>query len=358
MRAMSAVGEITREAFHTEERAFDWRSGVAGAVAAVGPLTVGMAVGDPVAGFVATIGGLNTALCVPRAGLPSRLWWGGLAVAGGVASLLVADVAAQGTGALVVATLAWVGLWALWRAAGSGGPLLGFVTSAVFVIFAGLPDGAPVDRRLLWFVLGAVPGLAIMVVARDGPAAVTRRGVPREALAGLAAGVAHDRALRAHAVRLGAAVAAATLAYRLLELPHGYWVAVTTLAVLQPGEHATRVRVLQRAAGTLGGAAIIIAITLLTDQRWLLMACAAASACAVYALDRRGYFWLVVLLTPTVLFMLSAVDFQGDDVALDRVLNSSLGLVIGLVIGEAVWQLAALRARGARGGRASPGHAA
>jgi hypothetical protein len=107
-----------------------------------------------------------------------------------------------------------------------------------------------------------------------------------------------DTGLRAHALRLAVAVAASTLVYRAIGLPHGYWVALTTLAILQPGEHATRVRVLQRAVGTLGGAALIIVITLAIDERWLLVAGAAAAAFWRYALDDRGYFWLVVLLTP------------------------------------------------------------
>ena len=38
--------------------------------------------------------------------------------------------------------------------------------------------------------------------------------------------------------------------HRLIDLPHGYWVPLTTLAILQPTEHGTLVRSLQRAAGT------------------------------------------------------------------------------------------------------------
>ena len=41
-----------------------------------------------------------------------------------------------------------------------------------------------------------------------------------------------------------------------------------------------------------------------------------------------------MLLTPTVLLMISAVDFEGDTVALDRVADSMLGIVIGLAFGE------------------------
>ena len=52
------------------------------------------------------------------------------------------------------------------------------------------------------------------------------------------------------------------------------------------------------------------------------------------ALRERGYFWLVVMVTPTALLMLSAVDFEGDTVAFDRVSNSLIGIVIGLAFAE------------------------
>jgi uncharacterized membrane protein YccC len=202
------------------------------------------------------------------------------------------------------------------------------------VILAGLPPGAPLGRRLGWYLLGALPGLALMVVARAGD----RREIPfgREALRTVLYAALHDRALRAHAARLAFAIGAGTLAYLLIDLRHGYWVPLTTLAILQPGEHGTRVRSLQRAVGTLGGAALIVVIVVGTDLRWPLVACGAAAAFGLYALHERGYFWLVVLLTPTVLLMLSAVDFEGDKVAVERVANSALGIVVGLVIGEIV----------------------
>ena len=121
----------------------------------------------------------------------------------------------------------------------------------------------------------------------------------------------HDHALFWHVVRLAVAVSAGTLVYRLADLAHGYWIPLTTLAVLQPGHHATDVRSIQRAAGTIVAALLVIIITVLTEQRWPLVACAGATAFLIYALRERGYFWLVVMVTPTALLMLSAVRFRG-----------------------------------------------
>jgi len=158
MAPMSAASDLVREAFRTEERGVDWRSGLAGALAAIGPLAIGLAVDEPAAGFIAAIGGLNTALAVPRADLRARLWWGALALLGGAAALALAGAASESDARLVLLSLAWVALWAFFRAAGPSGALLGFATSAVFVILAGLPATAPLDERLAWFALGTATG--------------------------------------------------------------------------------------------------------------------------------------------------------------------------------------------------------
>jgi len=329
---MSAASDLVREAFRTKERRVDWRSGLAGAAAAIAPLAVGLAVDEPAAGLTASLGGLNVALCVPRADLRARLWWGSLAVLGQAVAVVVAGAASKGDARLVLLSFAWVAVWAFFRAAGPVGALLGFATSAVLVIFAGLPTSAPLGERLAWSALGAVAGLALMVLARRGP----ERSIPvgLEALRKVRSALLHDYTLRAYALRLAVAVGAGSLLYVLVDLPHGYWVPLTTLAILQPSEHGTLVRSLQRGAGTLLAVALIVGILLATDNPWPLIACAAATAFLLYAVDERGYFWLVVMLTPSVLLMISAVDFEGDTIALDRVAQTMVGIVIGLAFGE------------------------
>ncbi len=328
-----------KEAFRTEEHALEWRAGIAGAVATVGPLAIGIASGEATLGLIAGIGGLNTSLCVPGAGLRSRLWWGSLAAVSAVAAFTLANVVRDYEWAVVVVTLLWVSGWAFARAAGRAGSILGFATAAVFVVLSGIPASPePFGERLLWFSLGALVGLVLTVAARSGPE--PSKHVVRDSLRAVRQAVTgQDSALRAHAARLGVAVAASTLFYLVIDLAHGYWVPLTTLAILQPEERATRVRSVQRAAGTFAGAGLIIAITFATHDPWALAAGAAVAAFGLFALDERGYFWLVVLITPTVLFMLSAVDFQGDDIGIERVADSSLGILIGLAFGEVAWRL-------------------
>lgn len=152
--------------------------------------------------------------------------------------------------------------------------------------------------------------------------------------------IADDGLLRAHALRLASIVAVTTLLYEVLGLDHRYWVPLTVLAVLQPDEHASDVRALQRAAGALVGAALIALITIATGAPWPMVAAQGIAAFWLFAVFARGYFWLVVLLTPTALLTVSAVDYEGDAIAHQRAGWSALGIVLGLAIAELCWRLA------------------
>jgi uncharacterized membrane protein YccC len=324
---------LVAEAFAVQEHGIDVWSGLAGAIATAGPVAIGVAAGNRPAGLAAGIGGLNTALGVPRSDLASRLWWGTIGLLGGCGATLLATLATPHAWVLALVSMAWVGIWALLRAAGPAGALVGFATGAVFVIIAGFPPHAQsLGGRELWFAIGSLVGLLLMVATRRGPNASAPG--PRASIVAVREGAMHDAGLQAHAMRLAVAVALATLLERGLGMPHGYWVALTVLAILQPGPHATEVRSLQRAAGTLGGVVVIIVVTAVTGDAWALVVCTALASLGLFALDERGYFWLVVMLTPTALLMLSIADFQGFEVGVQRTLNSALGIVFGLLIGE------------------------
>jgi hypothetical protein len=347
---VSEARQLVAEAFEVEQRGFDLRAGAAGALAALGPLAIGVAVDEPAIGITASLGGLNAALTVPLGvDLRRGLLWGLLAVFGGAASAALATLVAPSTVALVAATFVWTAVWSYLRAGGRTGALVAFVIAAQLVILAGLPsEGLGDTARGLWHLAGGALGLTLMIAAcgfrsrNAGHFAATQPHGGTAALleAGLATlrAAARDRRLATHALRLAGIVAATTLLYRELDLIHGYWVPVTILAVLQP-EHDSRVRAVQRAAGTFGGTAVVVAIVALTASEWTLVAFAAASAFFLYALRPRGYFWLVVLLTPTVPLMTSALDYQSVEIAIERAVNSAAGIAIGLGWGELMWRL-------------------
>jgi hypothetical protein len=340
------TGGVWAEAFRVERRGVDLRAGIAGALASCTPLALGVVTGEPAIGVTACFGGLNAALGVPRGALRERVGWGAGAALGCCLSVALATAVQASVAASVAAAFGLVGLAALLRTFGPDGGLTGFVLGAIFVIANGIPAGSlDVGERVLWFGLGSLAGVVLMVAAyaRDAPPPRPWATPPAKVLAlgarQLRRAVATDPLLRAHALRLASIVAATTLLYRLLELEHGYWVPLSVLAILQPNEHASDVRALQRAAGTLAGAALIALLTIATGQQWVIVAAQGLAAFGLFALFARGYFWLVVLITPTALLTLSAVDYQGVGVALQRAGWSALGIALGLGIAELGWRL-------------------
>jgi uncharacterized membrane protein YccC len=335
------------EAFRVERRGIDPFAGLAGALASCVPLALGVALDEPEIGVVACFGGLNGALAVPRGPMRERLGWGiGAAVACCV-SVALATAVQGSVAASVVVAFAWIGLAAFMRTFGRAGGLTGFVIGAIFVIANGIPtESLDVGTRVLWFLAGSFLGVTLMVAAYaraappPGPAGTPLGRVLVRGARQLQHAVVGDALLRAHALRLASIVAATTLFYRLLELQHGYWIPLTVLAVLQPDEHASDVRAVQRGAGTLVGTALITLLMITTGDDWLLVTAQGIAAFGLFALFARGYYWLVVLLTPTALLTISAVDYQGDAIAAERAGWTALGIVLSLVIAGRLWRLA------------------
>ena len=277
--------------------------------------------GEPEIGVTACFGGLNAALAVPRGALRERVGWGAGAALGCCA---IGRRRHRGPGEHGRVRRRGRSRWSGWprscaRSARTGG-LTGFVIGAIYVITQRHPGGVARPRRARALVRARVAGRrrphgrglrARRPSAGGGPGRRSRpssraaRGSSRDAIAG-------DARLREHALRLASIVAATLLLARVLGLEHGYWIPLTILAVLQPEEHASGVRAVQRATGTLVGTALIALITVLTGEEWLMVAAQAFAAFGLFAVFSRGYFWLVVLLTPTALLTISAVDYQGD----------------------------------------------
>ena len=116
----------------------------------------------------------------------------------------------------------------------------------------------------------------------------------------------------------------------------GYWIPLTALAVLQPDGHSSRVRALQRTTGTLLGTAAVVVVAEVTDATGVIVALVAVAAFALFALRSRSYHWLVTLLTPTALLMISTVGFDGRDLALDRLGTTAAGVALALAAAAVV----------------------
>jgi hypothetical protein len=319
---------MERDAFRAEERTVNIALAVAGAIATTAPLVLGVAIGKHTLGLICAMGGLNTALVMSPIARRRRMTWGSVTALSGTAAVGVATLAHQPAWVAVLATVVWSSAWAVLRAVGPEGTLVGFTTTAVLVIVIGLP-GTPGEwwPRMIEYAIGSLLALVLMSIPAPTPGGPQPGPIPWGAVTGTIAGAG---IVRRHAIRVGLVAGAATVLYRALHLTFGYWIPLTAVAVLQPDSHSSRVRALQRTAGTLVGTGIVAVVAVLTRNESALVVIIFLVSGGLFALKQRGYFWLTMLLTPTALLMVSTVRFYGWDISITRLVNTAVGLVIAV----------------------------
>ena len=333
------TNDLAGEAFHVVDGDIDWPIATAGMLATATPLFVGLATGNAHLGLFAALGGMNVALAMPGAKVSDRWIWGVLALVGSTAAVALGVLTQPSVVACVAATFIWIALWSTLRVAGKHGALTGFVVSAVFVVTNGI-SSAPLEQEVACLAVGGAFGLIVMVLAVLGSKPVeTETTWPglSTTLSQARSGLLDDQSLRHHALRIGLTTALAVLAYRLIDLPYGYWVALTALAILQPGAHTSRVRALQRGSGSFIGILTATVVVLVTANPWWLAAATALTAFSLFGLRERNYHWLVMLLTPTVLLMISTTNYSELSICAYRILNTALGIALALVATFFVW---------------------
>lgn len=176
----------------------------------------------------------------------------------------------------------------------------------------------------------AVAALALAVCALTEtlrhPATPERR-FPVEPLQPLA-----DRLIAAGRIALGAAVA--IFASHAVGAAHPAWAALGALAVMQgPQLHINLSRALQRMAGTAVGALLAWLVLHQAPSVWSLIAVLTALQFATEMIIGTNYALGQILVTPMALLMshLAAPDAAGAAMAPERVLDTLLGVSIGLV---------------------------
>lgn len=132
-----------------------------------------------------------------------------------------------------------------------------------------------------------------------------------------------------HALRVAIVTALAVLINRLFALPHGYWVTITAIIILQPYAGATTIKALQRVIGTVTGALLTVGlVALVQNPRGLLLVVFVLAAVCV-AFLRINYLIYSIFLTPTFVLLaeMSAGDWHLAQLrALDTVIGGALGL--------------------------------
>ena len=319
-----------------EERRPDLVAAGVGAFVTTVPLVCGVASDHRVLGLFCALGGMNVALALPSGSRVTRRRWGVVALMASTAGVALATAVSGSLWICVLATLAWVAAWCLFRGVGVPAVGVGFVTCAVFIIVAGQPARVgDVVPRTAAYLIGGVVALALsLALSRQSPGAAD--ALRPFDVATLRRLVSHPGIARQHAVRASVLVAAATLLYQLLHVPDGYWIPLAIVAVLQPDSTTGRTRALQRAVGTMAGVAVAAGVIVLSRSDAVLLVCVALTAAGLFAFKSRNYFWMVALLTPLVLLMLTVVKDGGMRIVGYRVVDTLVGTALALVVVE-IW---------------------
>ena len=203
------------------------------------------------------------------------------------------------------------------------GLLAGIPTIAA--VYATLPDHQDPVQVGIWMLVGG----AVVV----GLSALTRLREPAEPVR------VDPWTAWAHAVAMALVVGMIVLVLGVLDIPHGYWIAMTMTVVLRPYGIETQTVARQRVVGTTLGAALALGLALVLPA-WAALGVAVALLVLVVANALMGrYAQQVTFLTPFIVLIGSG---GGDDtvgVAVQRVVATLLGALLAAAIALGLWRL-------------------
>jgi uncharacterized membrane protein YccC len=148
-----------------------------------------------------------------------------------------------------------------------------------------------------------------------------------------------DPALVRFTSRLAAMMMAGSFAYRFWHLPHGYWIPLCIMVVLQPDYGATRERATQRALGTIGGGLAGSLLLWLHLPLWPLLAATAAVCWAFTYYLKRDYAIAVFYITLLVVLQFEAAGPVTLALTVQRLGETMAGCVMALLAALTFWPM-------------------
>lgn len=138
-----------------------------------------------------------------------------------------------------------------------------------------------------------------------------------------------------NAARIATMLDIASLVGNAFHLPKPWWILMTVLFVTQNGYGATRVRILHRAAGTMGGLIVAgISLHFQFPQGLALLAMLIITLVS-YLIIRKSYGWATIGFTVTGVYSLQLISLSGEQFILPRLVDTLIGCLIAF--GGMVW---------------------
>lgn len=147
----------------------------------------------------------------------------------------------------------------------------------------------------------------------------------------------HDSVTFRHAVKAAAAITFAVVAARFLELRHAVWLPISVIVVMRPSVGGTLRLGWKRLWGTVIGAAVGVGILFLEPGITVLVSLIALSFFLMILLRVFNYAAFSGCLTTGVILLLGVIFTDGWQFGLERILDTVLGVAIGIAASFGVW---------------------
>jgi uncharacterized membrane protein YccC len=190
-------------------------------------------------------------------------------------------------------------------------------------------DIADEALRVLFGVRRRLPDLVRLPFAHRLP-----RGV---VLSALRAHATPRSAVFRHAMRVAAVTSADAALVVYLRLPHGIWLPLTSLTILQPEYGSTVNRALQRTLGTIGGAVIASVLLATVHGTATYDAALGLLLFATFLVIRRNYGYGITFLTPIIILLITRGSLDPWIDLAERVAYTVAGAILALATAHLLW---------------------
>ncbi|HXZ01159.1 MAG TPA: FUSC family protein [Stellaceae bacterium] len=190
-------------------------------------------------------------------------------------------------------------------------------------------DNAEEALRLLFGRRRRLPDLLRLPFAHRRP-----RGA---VVSALRANASPRSAIFRHALRVAAVTALDAAIVVRFRLPHGIWLPLTSLVILQPDYAGTLARALQRTAGTIAGAAVAGALLAYVHGSAGYDAAIGLLLFATFLLIRRRYGYAITFLTPLIILLIGMSSADPWIDLAERVAYTIGGAALALAAGYLLW---------------------
>jgi uncharacterized membrane protein YccC len=146
-----------------------------------------------------------------------------------------------------------------------------------------------------------------------------------------------DRSLIRYILRLASLLVPSVLVHTWLGIPHGYWLGLTLVVVMQPDYGSTRQRAAERVLGTLLGSLLASALLFLKLPHSMLLAAAGVNSFLFALFLKRRYDVAVVFLTLMVVLMTEMGGPVDWKLTAERVVCTLAGGGLALVAAHFFW---------------------